>query len=207
MTMRKKYTTIVFDLGGVLIDWNPAYVYRSIFRTEESVQHFLRNVCTTDWNEQQDAGRSFSAATEYLTGHFPHYAFEISQYYTRWKEMLGGPIEPTVDFLRELYAEKKYRLVALTNWSAEAFPVARELYDFLGCFEQILVSGEEKMKKPDERIFRLLYSKFAIDPGEALFIDDNPHNVAASQATGMDAIRFLQPDLTLPELRKLLTIS
>jgi len=179
-------------------------VYRTIFKTEDSVRHFLKNVCTTDWNEQQDAGRSFADATELLISQFPQYRYEIQQYYRRWKEMLGGPIEPTVEFLQKLHQEGQYRLLALTNWSAEAFPVARELYPFLGYFEQILVSGEEKMKKPDHRIFELLYTKFQLKPEEALFIDDNPHNVEASRATGMDAIRFVGAESTLPELKSIL---
>jgi len=202
--MKKKYSTIVFDLGGVLIDWNPAYVYRTVFKTEDSVRHFLKNVCTTDWNEQQDAGRTFADATALLVSEYPQYRTEIQQYYGRWKEMLGGPIEDTVTFLQGLHREGRYRLVALTNWSAEAFPVARELYPFLGLFEQILVSGEEMMKKPDHRIFVLLYSKFQINPAEALFIDDNPHNVEASRATGMDAVRFEGPGQTIPVLQAML---
>ncbi len=204
--MSKAYKTVVFDLGGVLVDWNPAYVYRTIFKTEDSVRYFLKHICTTAWNEEQDAGRTFAEATDVLVQQFPHFSFEIRQYYNRWTEMLGGPIGPTVSFLEELHKTGLFRLVALTNWSAESFPVALQKFDFLQSFDKILVSGEEKLKKPDVRIFHLMYEKFAIDPSNALFIDDNAMNVLASQSTGMDAVHFTDPVASISRIRQLLSV-
>lgn len=192
--------TIVFDLGGVLIDWNPAYLYRKIFSTEEQIKHFLTHICNGHWNEQQDAGRPLDEATQVLVEQFPEHAAAIQAYYGRWTEMLGGSINGTVRLLEKLHQDKKYRLYALTNWSQETFPHALERYDFLQLFDGILVSGEEKLIKPDPRIYQLLFERFGISPTTALFIDDNPVNVQASQQAGMDAIRFVSPDQLESEL-------
>lgn len=193
--------TIVFDLGGVLIDWNPAYLYRKIFSDESSMDYFFKEICTSHWNEQQDAGRPLAAATQVLVDQFPGYEAEIRAYYGRWTEMLGGPIEGTVDLLQQIHTRGKHRLYALTNWSDETFPVAWERYEFLRLFEGILVSGAEKLKKPDPKIYQLLLKRYQIEPHTALFIDDNLNNVAAAKAEGMQAIHFQSPD----QLRSFLT--
>ncbi|MEM1123825.1 MAG: HAD family hydrolase, partial [Bacteroidota bacterium] len=140
--------TIIFDLGGVLIKWDPKRVFRTIFDTEAAVDKFLAEVCTMDWNEQQDAGRPIAEANRILIEKFPEYQAEIEAYYGRWTEMLGGAIAGTVQILEALKASKKYRLYALTNWSAETFPEALKRYEFLQHFKNILVSGKEGMKKP-----------------------------------------------------------
>lgn len=197
-----KIETILFDLGGVLIDWNPRYVFRQIFETEEEVEFFLENICTSDWNEQQDAGRPLIEATTSLLLKHPKYADPIRAYYGRWEEMLGGPIPGTLAILDQIRQEKKYRLYALTNWSAETFPIALERYAFLGWFTDILVSGVEKLKKPDPAIYQLTMDRFGIKPETTLFIDDNAHNVAAAQAMGIHAHQFTSPE----ELRELLKI-
>lgn len=181
---------IVFDLGGVLIDWDPRQVYRTIFDTEEEVERFLTHVCKMEWNVQQDAGRSLAEATEVLQKEHPQWHDEIAAYYGRWEEMLVGPIEGTVEILKELVADDNYRVVALTNWSAETFPVAQDRYDFLQWFEGILVSGEEGCIKPDPKIYELLFERYNLLPQESLFVDDNAHNVEGSKALGMDAVRF-----------------
>ena len=182
--------TLLFDLGGVLIDWNPRYVFRQIFDTEAEVEYFLNHICTSDWNEQQDAGRSLQEATTSLLLKHPEYADPIRAYYGRWEEMLGGPIEETVALLRQLRDSQKYGLFALTNWSAETFPVAWERYDFLQWFSDILVSGREKLKKPDPAIYQLAIQRFALQPEKTLFIDDNAGNVEAAQGEGMQAYHF-----------------
>ena len=138
----KKIDTIVFDLGGVLIDWNPDYVYKHIFPNETERKWFYDNICTPDWNEEQDAGRSLGEGTEHLVKKFPEHETSIRAYYGRWKEMLGGPIHETVEIFRQLKFHTDLKLYALTNWSAETFPVALELYDFLHWFDGRLVSGE-----------------------------------------------------------------
>src|SRR6185437_14375663 len=126
-----KIDTLVFDLGGVLIDWNPEYLYNKIFPNDEERRWFLSTVCTADWNEQQDEGRSLREGTELLVRKFPEHEASIRAYYGRWQEMLGGPIHETVEIFRQLKYHTNLKLYALTNWSAETFPVALELYDFL----------------------------------------------------------------------------
>jgi len=198
----KNYKNIVFDLGGVLIDWDPRQVYRTIFATEQEMEDFLSDICKMEWNIQQDAGRSLAEATELLTQQHPEWKTEIAAYYGRWEEMLVGPILGTVEILKALVADENYRVVALTNWSAETFPVALARYDFLAWFEGILVSGEEKCIKPDPKIYNLLFERYGLVPGESLFIDDNAHNVEGSIAVGMDAIRYVNPNQLRGELEQ-----
>lgn len=203
--MQKQFSTIIFDLGGVLIDWNPRYVFKQIFTTDEAVEHFLSSVCTNHWNEQQDGGRSFAEATEVLIAEFPHYSSEIAAYYGRWKEMLGGPIDATVNILRGLKDSQNFKLLALTNWSAESFPVALERYDFLSWFDGILVSGVEKMKKPDPQIYQLLLERYNVQPSEAIFIDDNIHNVHAARSLGIDALHFTGSEKCRSDLKQIIS--
>lgn len=195
---------IIFDLGGVLIDWNPRYVYRQIFQTEAEIDYFLTHICRSDWNHQQDAGRSLAEATEELVAQHPEWEREIRAFYGRWEEMLGGPLVETVELLDALRRSGSYRLLALTNWSAETFPVALARYDFLQWFEGIVVSGVEKLAKPDERIYRLLLERYGLEASESLFIDDNPPNVAAAEGLGIRAIRFHSPMQLREELAALL---
>ncbi|MFM8450320.1 MAG: HAD family hydrolase, partial [Haliscomenobacter sp.] len=169
-------------------------LYRKIFQEEAQVQFFLTHICDSQWNEQQDAGRPLAEATQILVAQFPEYTEAIQAYYGRWTEMLGGPIRGTVQLLEALHQQKKYRLYALTNWSHETFPYALQHYDFLQLFDGILVSGEEKLVKPDPRIYQLLFERFDINPSTALFIDDNPKNVLASRQSGMEALQFVSPE-------------
>ncbi len=196
--------TIVFDLGGVLIDWNPKYVYRDIFDTEAEVDLFLDHITTMDWNVEQDAGRTLKKATQLLTRKHPEWAEEIKLYYDRWEDMLGGPIDGTVEILKRIIDSKKYQVLALTNWSAETFPIAQKRYDFLGWFEGIVVSGEEKCRKPFPEIYKILFERYKLNPAETLFIDDNPENVKASKDLGMSAIRFKNPSQLQSVLKKYL---
>ncbi|GJM33744.1 MAG: hydrolase [Saprospiraceae bacterium] len=185
--------TIIFDLGGVLIDWNPRYLYRKIFE-EEEMEYFLTEICNPEWNEQQDAGRLWKEAIALLVAQHPKYEEAIVAYYGRWREMVGGAVEGTVDILTGLYENKNYRLYALTNWSAETWPIALELFPFLSYFEGILVSGQEMMKKPDHRIYNLMLDRFNIDPTKAVFIDDVIKNVKGAEAVGLSAIHFQSPE-------------
>lgn len=188
-----KPETIIFDLGGVLIDWNPRYLYRKIFKTEEEITWFLDTICTPQWNEQQDAGRSFEEATSELIRKHPGFEVPIRAWYDRWQETVGGPIQETVEILRMIREKPDYRLYALTNWSAETFPWARNQYDFLRWFEGIVVSGEEKTMKPRAEFYQILLDRYRVNPASALFIDDNLANVEGARAVGMDAIHFRQP--------------
>src|SRR5690242_10888629 len=130
--------TIVFDLGGVLVDWNPKYLYSQIFSEEKEMVDFLENICTSDWNEEQDAGRSLEEATQFLVAKYPKYIDQIQAYYGRWEEMLKGDIPGTVEILKKLKDSSKYRLYALTNWSIETFPIALNRFPFLQWFEGIV---------------------------------------------------------------------
>jgi 2-haloacid dehalogenase len=185
--------TIIFDLGGVLIDWNPNYVYDTIFNDPEEKKWFFENICTSDWNEEQDAGRKLSEATELLVSQFPEHEKNIRAYYDRWTEMLKGPIHETVDVFRELKDLNKYQILALTNWSAETFPIALDRYDFLHWFDGRVVSGEEKTRKPFMDIYKTLISRFNVDPSTAIYTDDNVRNLAPAKELGMHTIHFQDP--------------
>jgi 2-haloacid dehalogenase len=195
--------TIIFDLGGVLIDWNPRYVYNQIFDSEERINWFFETICTSDWNEQQDAGRSLKEATEELVEKHPEYESQIRAYYGRWEEMLGGPIQPTVDIFEAIKETGKYKFYALTNWSAETFPVALKRYNFLSWFDGIVMSGEEKTRKPFPEFYSILLHRYDIKPSEAVFIDDNLRNVKAAEAAGIKAIHFTDPASLASELEAL----
>ena len=197
------YKYIIFDLGGVLIDWDPRHLYRRIFTDEHEMESFLSQVCTPDWNEKQDAGRSLAEATSHLIGQFPEYSLEISMYYGRWEEMLNGPIEETVAILQKCLADSQLKVFALTNWSAETFPIAMARFDFLHLFHGIVVSGHEGMKKPDPDFYQLLFERFDIDPGASVFIDDSLRNIQAARALGMLGIHFLDAFQLKQELIKL----
>lgn len=185
--------TVVFDLGGVLVDWDPRYLYRSLFDDESTMERFLAEVCTPAWNLAQDAGRPWAEAVAGLSAEYPDYAEQIAAYRARWLETLRGPIQPTVDLLARL-RDKGVRLYALTNWSQETFPLARERFDFLGWFEGIVVSGEEKLIKPDPEIYHRLIRRYAIEPARTLYIDDSLRNVAAAEALGMHGWHFQGAD-------------
>ncbi|MGZ3838648.1 MAG: HAD family hydrolase [Flavisolibacter sp.] len=184
---------IIFDLGGVLIDWNPAYVFDNMFEDEAKKKYFFEYICTPEWNEEQDAGRSLQEATELLVKRHPDWKEYIEAYYGRWQEMLGGPIQETVEIFRQLKQHGKYRLYALTNWSAETFPIALELYEFLHWFDGRIVSGEEKMRKPFPEFYQLTLERFNLVPEETLFIDDNLRNIKAAEDLGIQCIRFENP--------------
>lgn len=184
-------STVVFDLGAVLIDWDPRYVYRDLFPGDEAgMEAFLADVTSATWNHQMDAGKPWADAVAELVAIHPDRRKLIEAYWNRWAEMLHGDIPETVAILRELRDRGDVRLLALTNWSAETFPVARERFDFLGWFEGIVVSGEEGVAKPDPAIFRILLERYDVAPEDTLFVDDRPENVTAAEAVGMTGTVF-----------------
>lgn len=195
--------TIVFDLGGVLVDWSPNYVYEILIPDAEKRKWFFDNICTSDWNEEQDAGRLIKTATEELVAKHPDYKVEIEAFYGRWEEMLKGQIDGTVEILKKLVDDKKYRIYALTNWSAETFPVALDRFEFLQWFEGIVVSGTEKTRKPFADFYQILFDRYDIDPATAVFIDDNAKNIVGSEAVGMRAIHFKSPEQLRGALKNL----
>lgn len=198
--MKARRSITVFDLGGVLIDWNPRYLYRKLFAEDEAaMEHFLENVCTTAWNSQQDAGRTFAEACAILKKDHPSHAEYIDAWFGRHEEMLGGAIDGTVEILAEL-RERGVPTYALSNWSAETFPTAQRKFEFLQWFQGILLSGKVGLIKPDPRIFQLFCETFNVEPGQIVYIDDLPHNVAAANAYGMHAILFNDPESLRDEL-------
>ncbi|MEM9820433.1 MAG: HAD family phosphatase [Bacteroidota bacterium] len=186
-------TTIIFDLGKVLIHWDPRNLYRKIFTDEEEMEYFLREVCSPDWNEAQDAGRTWAEGVFLAQNQFPKYHKEIAAFEKRWPEMLDGAVEGTVDILKTIHSQQRHRLYALTNWSRETFPIARAQFDFLNLFAGILVSGEEMMKKPDPRIYQLLLDRYQITAKESVFIDDSERNVEGARKMGIPSILFVSP--------------
>ena len=188
--MTSAVSAVVFDLGGVLIDWDPRYLYRQLFDGDEAgMERFLAEVCTPAWNAEQDAGRPWTEAVELLVQEYPQERERIEAYHARWEEMLGGAIDETVEVLRELQ-DRPVRLFALSNWSAETFPIARRRYPFLGWFDGIVISGEVGICKPDERVFRHLITTHTIEPETTVFVDDSNVNVEAARGVGMMAIPF-----------------
>lgn len=183
--------TIIWDLGGVLIDWNPRYLFNeSYFETEEKREYFFKHICSNDWNEEQDAGRSIVEATQELVKKFPEWEKAIRDYYGRWTEMLKGPITESVDIFRRLKELGNYKMYALTNWQANLFDIALVRYDFLHWFDGRVVSGEEKTRKPFPEFYQRLLDRYQIDPAKALFIDDNLRNVIAAEELGISSIHF-----------------
>ncbi len=193
---------MVFDLGGVLIDWDPRHLYRELFEDPDEMESFLAEVTSAEWNSHQDAGRPWAEAIETLAAEHPERRELIEAFHRRWPEMLAGEIPGTVAVLADLNAAG-VRLVALSNWSAETFPTAQERFDFLAWFEGIVISGEVGVNKPDPRIFEYLVERFAIEPAAALFIDDSPANIDAARAFGFRTIQFTDATALRRELVRL----
>jgi 2-haloacid dehalogenase len=194
--------TVIFDLGNVLIDWNPNYLYDKIFPEKEKRDHFLSNICTPEWHARQDAGRPVMEATKELVAKHPEWEKEITAFYSRWNEMFGGVIQGSVDILAEL-KNTNLKLYALTNWSAELFQHALAEYDFLHWFDGRVVSGEEGINKPEPEVYQRLLQRFSVDPASALFIDDKDYNVRAAEELGMKGIVFTSPGSLKNELEQL----
>lgn len=194
--------TIVFDFGGVLIDWNPRHLYKKIFTDESEMEWFLGNVCTLHWNLKQDEGRPFAEGVTLLQGQYPQYTEQIDAYHKRWEEMLNGHIEETVQIMRNLKSAG-YTILGLTNWSAETFPVALERFEFLHELDGIVVSGTEKLVKPDDTIFKLLLQRYNVKAEDCVFIDDNIYNVEAAHNLGFEAIHFSTPEALRHRLEEL----
>jgi 2-haloacid dehalogenase len=184
--------TIIFDLGNVLIDWRPEYVFdNKYFDSPEKKEYFFKNICTPDWNEEQDAGRSIVVATQDLVAKYPEWEQAIRDFYGRWTEMLGGPIAETVEMFREL-KERKYKTYALTNWQAGLFDIALVRYNFLHWFDGRVVSGEEKIRKPFPEFYNRLLTRYNVKP-----------DIKAARELGINSIHFTSPAELRRELVKL----
>ena len=185
---------VIFDLGGVLIDWNPEYVYLDVFNgNRKKMQWFFDQICTFGWNENQDAGYPLAQALADRIKLFPQYEQLIRMFYDRWEEMLAGQIDGTVAILKRLVVNPNYKVVALTNWSAETFPIALKRFEFLHWFEGIVVSGTEKTRKPFLNIYQITLDRYQLNPKKSLFIDDNKRNIKAAKKFGIHTIQFQNP--------------
>ena len=195
-------TAVVFDLGGVLIDWDPRYLYRKLM-AEEEIEPFLAEIGFREWNHAQDAGGSWDDAVEALAARHPHRRDLIAAFPDRFPETLGGPIDGSVALLDELHRAGTTRLLALTNWSSGTFPHALATFGFLDRFEGIVVSGVEGVAKPDPALFRILLDRYGLVPHETVFIDDAPANVEAAAQLGLVALRFTEPEQLRADLSRL----
>jgi len=181
--------SVVFDLGNVLIDWDPRYLYRKLFQTDDEVEWFLENVCDYEWNLKHDSGQLFSKGIFEKSKKFPEYSELINAWFERWKEMIGGPMDESVKILSEL-KEKGVLLYILSNWSAETYPIAEDLFDFLKWFDGKIISGEVGIVKPDLEIYKLLINSYDLNPHQTLFIDDKEENIKSAEFLGIHGIHF-----------------
>ena len=196
-------STVVFDLGNVLVEWNPRRLYEQLIPDPDALERFFSTVVTNDWIRAQDAGRSFADGIAVLSAEFPHYDAEIRAFWERWEEMVPGPIHGTVEILSEL-KRRGTPLYALTNWSAETFPIARPRFPFFDWFDGIVVSGEVRLVKPDARIYRHLLDQFGLQAADCVFIDDSPANVAGAEAVGITGLHFTSPEKLRRDLAELM---
>lgn len=198
----KQIDTLIFDLGGVLIDWNPEYVFLDAFKGDrKKMDWFFETICTSDWNENQDAGYPIAQATQDLVEKFPEYEHYIRMFYGEWENMLGGAIDGTVNILDTLIKSGDYKVVALTNWSNETFPIARKRFEFLNWFDGIVVSGDEKTRKPFNDIYEITLERFNVIPEKSVFIDDNLRNIDAANQLGIHGILFKNPAELIQQLK------
>ena len=182
--------TLVLDLGGVVVDWDPRHLYRKLFAGDDAaMEYFLAHVCTGEWNEAQDAGRPFAAGVAELQARHPQQRDLIAAFWDRWDEMLIGPVAGAPELLREL-AAARVPVYALSNWSPETWPRAAARFDFWDCFEGIVLSGEVGVAKPDPAIFQHLLETHGFEASTALFVDDSERNVAAARRLGFQGLRF-----------------
>jgi 2-haloacid dehalogenase len=196
-------SAIAFDLGGVMIDWNPRHLYRKLFGADEAgMERFLAEICTPAWNARFDAGRPFAEGIAELVAAHPDQAELINAYRDRWPEMLGGTLDETVRIMRELRAAG-YRTYALSNWSAETFPTTRAMYPFLDEMDGVVISGEVGVGKPDPAMFRVLLSRYGLAAGETVFIDDWDLNIATAASLGIVAVPFVDSATLRGDLRRL----
>ena len=193
----------LFDLGGVFFDWDPNHFYKNVFENIEEREFFLAEVCNDQWNVQQDAGRSIAEAELELIPKFPHYEKEIKMYYKNHRKMIRGVFEESVNILKKL-KDKNYDCYVLSNWSAETFEGMTDDYPFLKLFDGLLISGEDKLIKPDHAIYQLARDRFNLNPEETVFIDDKLENIQAAQKMNFKTIHLTNPNIIETEINKFL---
>ena len=190
----------LFDLGGIFFDWDPNHFYKNVFENIEEREFFLLEVCNDQWNVQQDAGRSIAEAELELIPKFPHYEKEIKMYYKNHRKMIRGVFEEAVDTLKKL-KDKNYECYVLSNWSAETFAGMTDDYPFLKLFDGLLISGEDKLIKPDHAIYQLARDRFNLNPEETVFIDDKLENIQAAQEMNFKTIHLTDPNIIKTEIK------
>ncbi|MBB5404137.1 MULTISPECIES: HAD family hydrolase [Paraburkholderia] len=198
---------VVFDFGGVLIDWSPEYLYRELIPDESERRWFLTHVCSMDWVIRQDGGQPIVEATDELIAQFPDHEPLIRAFYERWHQMVAGVLDDGIALMEKLEAAE-VPLFGLTNWSAETFPYAWEHYPVLRRFRDIVVSGRVKLVKPDPAIFaemrrRIELQMPGVEPAELVFIDDNAKNAEAATALGWHGVHHTSAAQTEAKLREL----
>ena len=180
---------MIFDVGGVLVDWDPRHLYRKVFDDADEMERFLAEVCTWEWHHRHDAGVPFAESIPALSAAFPEHAELIAMWETRYGEMIPGEIPGTADVVRDLHAGGD-RLLLLSNMPSEVWPALTARFDWFSLFEGWVVSGDEKIVKPDPVIYRILIERFDVDPATSVFVDDRQENVAAAAALGFGAVLF-----------------
>lgn len=191
--------TVIFDIGAVLIDWNPKYLYAKLLPDDAAIDAYLEEIGFQEWNRALDAGGLWGPGIEDLVSRFPHRKDLIEASHLRWHEMLPGAIDDTVVILERL-AAKEIPLYAITNYSSEKWVETKARFPFFSHFRDIVVSGDERLMKPDEAIYRLCLERNGLEAETCIFIDDQPKNVAAAAALGIDAIQFEAPAQLAREL-------
>jgi 2-haloacid dehalogenase len=201
--MNPSQRAIIFDFGGVLIEWDPHYLYRPFFDGDDAaIDRFMQEVGFGEWNLQQDGGRSFDEGVAVLSAQYPQYAHLIRAYHEHWIDSISGPIAGTVDILRALKAVG-YPLYGLSNWAQEKFELARVRYDFFDCFDDILISSTVNLIKPDPRIFEIFLQRIGRRPEDCIYIDDSAANVVTANRLGFSTIHFESPAQLAAELERL----
>lgn len=194
---------IIFDFGGVLVDWNPHYLFDKYFNDIEESNYFIENVCTTEWNAEMDGGKPFEQAVRERSEMFPKYAEALKLYQTNWMDTMGEEIPGMYNLIKSLKTNGFPVIYGLTNWSAETFPTVQKTYRIFSLIDNIVVSGEVKQLKPNPEIFLTLLNKYNLKAEESLFIDDNLKNVEGAKTVGINAIRFENAQKLKEELKAL----
>jgi 2-haloacid dehalogenase len=203
LVMLRKPTRVVFDIGNVLLDWEPRTLYRKIFATEAEVDAFLTNILPPEWNREQDRGRTWAEAEAHQIALFPQFSEEIRAFRARWHETVPGDIAGTVAILDELKMAG-VPLYAITNFASDTFREAQQRFSYLAdSFIDIVISGDEKVIKPDPAIYRILLERQGLNAADCVFIDDSKANVAAAAALGFHALLFTSPQQFAADLKRL----
>lgn len=195
-------TAVVFDFGGVLIDWNPYYLYRKYFKDDAEIKAFLEEIGFKEWNENFDRGYPFAKGVEELSAKFPQHAELIEAFNTRWLEALGKPMTGTIEVFKKL-KESGLHVYGLSNWSVEKFNAAKDRFEFINWFDDFLLSGQVNMIKPAPQIFHIFLERMGLKAGECVFIDDSLPNINTALSLGFKAIHFKSAQQLTEELLRM----